>query len=89
MAFRENKRIIPVLVRDARMPPPDVLPETLKALPGRQDISLRRDYWDHDVKLLVHALINSDIIPEIIAYRAEQPDSDWRFGPWRLWFGQA
>jgi pterin-4a-carbinolamine dehydratase len=53
LAFRENKRVIPVLVRDARMPPPDVLPETLKALPGRQDISLRRDYWHHDVKLLL------------------------------------
>src|SRR5271165_6281954 len=53
MAFSENKRIIPVLVRDARMPPTDVLPETLKALPVRQHISLRRDYWDHDVKLLL------------------------------------
>jgi hypothetical protein len=40
MAFSENKRIIPVLVRDARMPPTDVLPETLKALPGAPAHSL-------------------------------------------------
>jgi pterin-4a-carbinolamine dehydratase len=53
MAFRENKRVIPVLVRDAGMPPASVLPETLKALPDRHHISLRRDYWDHDVKLLL------------------------------------
>jgi hypothetical protein len=53
IALRDEKRVIPVLVREARMPPADVLPEALKALPARQAISLRRDYWDHDVKLLL------------------------------------
>src|SRR5262245_11749628 len=53
IALRENKLVVPVLVREAKMPPTDVLPESLRALPTRQQLSLRRDYWDHDVKLLL------------------------------------
>jgi pterin-4a-carbinolamine dehydratase len=53
LALKDNKTIIPILVRDARIPPPDVLPEGLKELPERQVIELRRDYWDHDIKLLL------------------------------------
>lgn len=56
IAFRDNKLVVPVLVREAKMPPADVLPEALRALPSRQQISLRRDYWDHDVKLLLAQL---------------------------------
>lgn len=52
-AFRDNKTIVPVLVRGAEMPPADVLPEPVKALPDRQQLEIRRDYWDHDVKLLL------------------------------------
>lgn len=52
IALRDNKRIIPVLVREGKMPPADVLPDAIKTLPNRQLIALRTDYWDHDVKLL-------------------------------------
>lgn len=56
LAFQENKTVVPVLVRGAEMPPADVLPEPLKALPEKQQLEIRRDYWDHDVKLLLARL---------------------------------
>ena len=49
----ENKTVIPVLVREGRIPPANVLPEKLTSLTNRQAIQLRRDYWDHDIKLLI------------------------------------
>ena len=60
MAITANKRIIPVLVNGARMPPTEVLPDSIKALSQRQGIELRRDYWNHDIKLLLAQL--SEII---------------------------
>ena len=48
----ENKTIIPVLIRGGRVPPAEALPATLSAFTKLQSIELRRDYWDHDIKLL-------------------------------------
>jgi hypothetical protein len=56
IALHERKRVIPVLIREARMPPADVLPEELRVLPTHQAISLRRDYWDHHIRLLLAQL---------------------------------
>ncbi len=56
VALSENKRVIPVLVNGARMPPADVLPDTVKSLVQRQGIELRRDYFNHDIKLLLAQL---------------------------------
>ncbi|MFY9222914.1 MAG: 4a-hydroxytetrahydrobiopterin dehydratase [Blastocatellia bacterium] len=53
LALSENKRVIPVLVRNASIPPREALPKPIKALQERQAIEIRRDYWDHDVKLLL------------------------------------
>jgi pterin-4a-carbinolamine dehydratase len=52
-AFRLQKRVVPVLVDGAELPPVQALPAPLKELPTRQAIELRRDFWDHDVRLLV------------------------------------
>jgi hypothetical protein len=49
----KDKKVIPVLVRGGRIPPAEALPEPLKALSQRQGIEIRRDYWNHDIKLLV------------------------------------
>ncbi|WP_020586230.1 toll/interleukin-1 receptor domain-containing protein [Desulfobacter curvatus] len=49
----KGKKVIPVLVRGAKIPPSEVLPEPLKTLPQRQSIEIRRDYWNHDIKLLI------------------------------------
>lgn len=48
-----RKTVIPVLVDKANMPPPDVLPECVAQIASRQAVEIRRDYWDHDVKLLI------------------------------------
>ena len=52
----KDKEVIPVLVRGAEIPPPDVLPEPLKALSHMQGIEIRRDYGHDDIKLLVEQL---------------------------------
>ena len=51
-----DKTVIPVLVRDASIPPADALPECIAPLTDKQAITIRRDYWDHDIKLLIHRL---------------------------------
>lgn len=54
LALQQNKTVIPILVRAAVLPPSNVLPEDLKELPTRQKIDLRRDYWDHDLELVLN-----------------------------------
>lgn len=52
-ALSGNKRVIPVLVRGAVLPPEAALPEPLKALRQRRAMEIRSDYWNHDIKLLL------------------------------------
>ena len=47
-----NKTIIPLLVRSARIPPPDVLPDDVAGVSSKQAIELRSAFWDHDIILL-------------------------------------
>jgi pterin-4a-carbinolamine dehydratase len=51
-----TKQIIPVLVRGAQLPPPDAVPPEMRALLTRQVIEIRRDYWNHDIQLLLAQL---------------------------------
>ena len=51
-----NKRVIPVLVRGARLPPADALPAQIQPLLTRQSIEIRRDYFNHDIQLLIAQL---------------------------------
>jgi pterin-4a-carbinolamine dehydratase len=53
-----EKRVIPVLVRGAKLPPKDALDEPLRPLLTRQVIDIRRDYWNHDIQLLLAQLHN-------------------------------
>jgi hypothetical protein len=52
-ALELQKRVIPVLVGGARLPPASVLPVSLHTLPDRQEFVLRNERWDTDVRLLV------------------------------------
>lgn len=52
-ALEHDKHLVPVLVDGAQMPPKWALPDALRTLPDRQCIEIRRDVWDHDVKLLL------------------------------------
>lgn len=47
-----SKTLIPVLIRGGDIPPKDVLPPDVADISSRQSIQIRRDYWDHDIKLL-------------------------------------
>ena len=53
----KDKVVIPVLVREAKLPPPDALPESVRELTHRQAIEIRTSYWDHDINLLLRQLI--------------------------------
>jgi hypothetical protein len=52
----ERCRVIPVLLDDASLPPPDVLPSDISALPGRQAIRVRAASSDVDIEILRRAL---------------------------------
>ncbi|WP_322754649.1 4a-hydroxytetrahydrobiopterin dehydratase [Frankia sp. Cas3] len=52
-ALATKKAVLPVLVQGARMPPTDKFPTSLADLPRHQAVEIRRDYWDHDTKLII------------------------------------
>jgi len=53
LALARGKRVIPVLVDDARMPVADQLPETVRPLVHRQAVRVRYDRYDDDLDALV------------------------------------
>ena len=55
-AFQRQVRVIPVLVRGARMPREEELPDALKALARRQAVELTDSRWDSDLALFEQAL---------------------------------
>jgi hypothetical protein len=55
-ALRRNVRVIPVLVKGAKMPRAEELPEELRSLTRRQALELRHNYWDSDVNRLIDVL---------------------------------
>lgn len=59
-ALRQEKRVIPVLVGTDEVPPAEALPLPLIELSKRQAIMLRRDFWDHDIRLLIVQLHEMD-----------------------------
>lgn len=46
-------KIVPVLVRDASLPSKEALPSNVQAVVEFQSVSIRRDYFDHDIELLL------------------------------------
>lgn len=63
-----SKEVIPVLVDGAKMPPPTALPSDVAHLTSRQALEIRRDYWDHDVRLLL-AKVCGDASAETLSDR--------------------
>jgi hypothetical protein len=55
-ALEQNVRVIPVLVKGARMPAPEDLPESLRSVTRRQALELRHERWSQDVAHLASAL---------------------------------
>jgi pterin-4a-carbinolamine dehydratase len=58
-ALDAGKLLVPVLVRDATLPPATVLPTTLHRFVTKEALAIRSQYWDHDVKLLLRQLEQS------------------------------
>jgi TonB family protein len=58
-ALKRDIPVVPVLVRGAKMPPPEQLPEELKELAYRNCIELTHARWKSDIGLLVEALRHS------------------------------
>jgi hypothetical protein len=55
-ALRRDIPVVPILVRGARMPRPDQLPEDLKDLAYRNGAELTHARWSSDVEILVKEL---------------------------------
>ncbi|MEH1827548.1 MAG: 4a-hydroxytetrahydrobiopterin dehydratase [Nostoc sp.] len=55
-ALREDKKLLPLLVRGAKMPPSNKLPTSISALTQKQALDIRNDYWEHDIKLALEQL---------------------------------
>src|SRR5262249_48981330 len=55
-ALKQNKRVIPILVHEARMPHPDDLPESLKPLARRNAVRLTHERFKADAQGLIKAL---------------------------------
>ncbi len=55
-ALKRDVPVIPVLVHEAHMPPPDQLPESLQELSFRNSVELSHTRWNSDVQLLIEAL---------------------------------
>jgi len=55
-ALREGKRVIPVLLRGAALPPPEALPNDLLILRKCQAVTIRDEAWTTDVDRLIDAI---------------------------------
>ena len=55
-ALKRNIPVVPVLVRGARMPKSEQLPDDLKELAYRNGLELTHAQWDSDVEVLIKAL---------------------------------
>jgi len=72
-ALSRNKRVIPVLVGEARMPRPDELPGTLKPLARRNAVRLTHERFRVDTQGLIKAL--QQALDEAGAARRAQADA--------------
>jgi hypothetical protein len=63
-ALHHKKELLPILFREATMPPPDKLPHSVRELVNRQAVQMRDAYWDHDVQLVlkkVHKILGTEM----------------------------
>lgn len=55
-ALRVGRRVVPVIVDSARLPPRDALPEALQSLLDHNAVEIRDDAWSRDVDRLYDAI---------------------------------
>jgi Domain of unknown function (DUF4189)/TIR domain len=71
-ALRQGKRVIPVLVHEARMPRPDELPEAIRPLATRNAVRLTHERFRADVQGLIKALQGA--LADVAALRPDAVD---------------
>jgi pterin-4a-carbinolamine dehydratase len=76
-ALNQDKEVIPVLVREALVPPTRKLPRSISALFDRQAIEIRTSYWDHDIKLLQSRLESVGGTPVAQKSAGQYPDGPY------------
>jgi len=75
-ALRRDIPVIPILVRGAKMPRPEQLPDDLKELAYRNAVELSHARWKTDVQVLLQALrpyIETPQMQAPVVARMEQP----------------
>jgi formylglycine-generating enzyme required for sulfatase activity len=72
-ALNQGKRVIPVLVSEARMPRPDELPEAIRPLARRHAVRLTHERFRADAQGLVKAL--QQALEEVDALRRAQAEA--------------
>jgi hypothetical protein len=73
-ALKQDKRVIPVLVGEARMPRPEELPETMRPLARRNAVRLTHERFRADAQGLIKAL--QQALGEIEAQRRAQAEAE-------------
>jgi hypothetical protein len=68
---RPDVRVVPLLIEGASMPPPELLPQEIRALARKQAAYLRDDAWEHDVDRL--ASLISELRPATLIDRRASP----------------
>ena len=56
VTLNSDKKLLPVLVKGAKLPPAGKLPQSIKDLTQRQAVDIRDEYWDHDIQLVLQQL---------------------------------
>jgi pterin-4a-carbinolamine dehydratase len=54
--LNSSKKLLPILVKGAKLPPADKLPESIRDFTQRQAVDIRDVYWDHDIQLILQQL---------------------------------
>jgi hypothetical protein len=72
-ALKQDKRVIPVLVGEARMPRPEELPETMRPLARRNAVRLTHERFRADAQGLIKAL--QQALDDVEALRQKQAEA--------------
>jgi hypothetical protein len=75
-ALRRDIPVVPVLVKAAKMPRADQLPDDLKELAYRNALELTHARWKSDIQVLIKALRRNLEMPAADAVAASEADGD-------------
>jgi hypothetical protein len=86
-ALEERKAVLPLLVGEMRMPPPDKLPAELSELSTKQALYVREETWEADVEGLLQSLAERVVAVETAAPREDTIEEEFRSVSSRFYSG--